>query len=942
MLKYSMKVSQSAQYSKLRINEIYVAPDLSFISGVTDYIESLVDNEKVSITSPYLPNPIILPISIKKVKRQGYILCSEKLYINTIQLTNEDINTVEYIEYKGVYYYSFMNGDIDGFMIDGTFYQRATSNYIIIQAKYWIENGEVSINGVTYSVNMNLKENSKYEEGYEYPIIRNSETSEEIFKINDSSFTILDYAYSKWKLVYLFYIETGGNEEFSVTDSTSATLLPYVTYSGIDYDFVEDETGCYALVNGAKYYASDYFTSLDSFCEHSDEYSITIEGTEVAIENKEKSVAEGLLLMLFNDELNYTFSVTDKIIAYTDDSYFYTPVYSGTNNNDYISYLGQNYLVQKRLCDTVSILGEDNGITYLNDERTRGYIVKDNSKIYLSFKTDENENVTATYTNKIFISSGNTVDFDYQSGSTDNSCFEVSLIDGVEINNKKYEIVIIDNKKECYIKGRKKYELEIKELEGSSLMVCQSTEIYESVNNDVYDTVKAIHSDIVNNLSLFKFIHENSVFGDVSITPYIGAYQSLQSSTPMSSDDFINLKNNLEINKIDRYAFIPLKFATAINNNIRKDDLTDTDSVGRIVDEKANIIRDMEKDVYYPVNSINDELYDVTKINFNLHFRTRDLDTWKINGSTIEETGVYEYSGKTFSDLSYSDDSQTNWFITDYYPYIDQTTANQKKIQSSSDLIGLLGFNDDDVKYRRSKISKSFLRLSFYSTNNPNTQMLLSTSTIFFDENKMYHTLNDISINNIKIDNDEVCYQKVASTSDSTAYRYVSTMREKYIIYANTIKKFFDFDDKYRISSQLSVKNKYITDVSSEGFYMYMFKEYSSNQRPQTVYLKVDFCHAGYGKTIPFIIPKDTTYNRPYYLYNNFDVEAMKEGISTSELSDNLYIPIHLIYDENRKKYIYYIDESLNENSALGIDNNIMTFNLFELKLKDDSYENGD
>jgi hypothetical protein len=64
-----------------------------------------------------------------------------------------------------------------------------------------------------------------------------------------------------------------------------------------------------------------------------------------------------------------------------------------------------------------------------------------------------------------------------------------------------------------------------------------------------------------------------------------------------------------------------------------------------------------------------------------------------------------------------------------------------------------------------------------------------------------------------------------------------------------------NFDESVRLSSRLVVDNKYDTDTSSEGFYIYMFREYSQKLHQKRIYMKVEYNHAGIGKTIPFFIP---------------------------------------------------------------------------------------
>ena len=76
------------------------------------------------------------------------------------------------------------------------------------------------------------------------------------------------------------------------------------------------------------------------------------------------------------------------------------------------------------------------------------------------------------------------------------------------------------------------------------------------------------------------------------------------------------------------------------------------------------------------------------------------------------------------------------WFVTDYYPYA--TMKDKDKLMEASDLVGLLDFTNNDVYYQKSKLAKSFLRLSYYDSTDPQTQTLLATSTVFVDEHALF------------------------------------------------------------------------------------------------------------------------------------------------------------------------------------------------------------
>jgi len=143
------------------------------------------------------------------------------------------------------------------------------------------------------------------------------------------------------------------------------------------------------------------------------------------------------------------------------------------------------------------------------------------------------------------------------------------------------------------------------------------------------------------------------------------------------------------------------------------------------------------------------------------------------------------------------------------------------------------------------------------------------------------------------------------------------------------------------VSSRLTIKNKYETTTSSEGFYLYIFREYSENLRPKPIYMKVEFNHAGIGRTIPFTVPmKWKTGTTSPQIENPVsaltlanDLEEMKQGMPLSRVRTQLYIPLYAVYDFKNKEYAYVFDERY----AKVDKNGVVNLNLFELKVKDET-----
>ena len=148
------------------------------------------------------------------------------------------------------------------------------------------------------------------------------------------------------------------------------------------------------------------------------------------------------------------------------------------------------------------------------------------------------------------------------------------------------------------------------------------------------------------------------------------------------------------------------------------------------------------------------------------------------------------------------------------------------------------------------------------------------------------------------------------------------------------------------------VDNKYVTEASSEGFYLYIFREYSENLHPKPIYMKVEFNHAGIGKMIPFLIPmkwkkhehknvdgtqRETVINKvsPLKAYNfsemsNEDLDEFKKGFPLSYVYAQTYIPLYAVYDFINKEYGYVFDSRYVTQDKDGI----LNLNLFEMKIK--------
>lgn len=299
---------------------------------------------------------------------------------------------------------------------------------------------------------------------------------------------------------------------------------------------------------------------------------------------------------------------------------------------------------------------------------------------------------------------------------------------------------------------------------------------------------------------------------------------------------------------------------------------------------------------YYPTDEVvNDALSIATGITISMHFRKRV----EKKDSNIVNTNIT--SGNVYADGWFIDENNnqiTWWNGMNYSESAFSASEFDEFIKDSgttSDLIGYLNFTDDDIFYRKKKVSQSFLRFSFYNSPDPIEQKLLFYSTSFLDSTTLYGKyLKQMMYMN---DNDLFNEKNNEGINLNAAVVFCS---------ANTDS---------RVDTKIVLTNEYDTTKSSEGFNIYLFSEdrnLNLKNGEKTIYMKVEFNHAGNGKTIPMIMwPKDE--NGAY------------TALTVDNFIENLYIPIKLIYIDG--KYVYYIPGAENN------DNGNIDLILFEPKL---------
>ena len=468
---------------------------------------------------------------------------------------------------------------------------------------------------------------------------------------------------------------------------------------------------------------------------------------------------------------------------------------------------------------------------------------------------------------------------------------------------------------------------------------------------------------------------------------------------------------------------VPIPLSNSFDTNLYQSDLLQEYFFKEEERKTINKIVDLEKDVYYPVIKDGDSFSDVYTLRFNLHFREHRGDNWLVDYVKSEDWMPYKqyYKGDCVfynGNVWHYQTSNTGYFYEDavggiwrckedntgffhegtkkfvfsdrYFEKIEEKSFwNGVKQENGvisideqitgdgvSDLLCFLDFTNNDIRYQKNKLKKSFLRLSFYDSMNPANQNMLGYSTIFLDSGKLF--------------------SKYVRYFETDGYKMINYNKNAYGIYdvedkpkkGNRVNREYNFDEEYRLSSQFVVKNKNTSTASSEGFYLYLWKD-NESVLPQDLYMKVEFNHAGYGRTMPFMMPywdkqkwdnkksgiktfneilndwksdKYTYYNK----YNEKDLKTEDEYLQLTEEQrknylllevfkwkvDNTetdghygmkqymkfsYIHLKYKYDKDNDKHIYYLDpETYGDiNFPTGKDGNKeIVINLYEAKVE--------
>ena len=948
MLKYNFKMSKDTDLvQEIKCDSIYMSPDLTFISGITSNEYGLVDNQPIFIREGESNDYKEYKIQTFPQTERGYIIFPNQKY------------KINQYEYNGSIVYGIIFADnnkyiaSDDGIIDITSINTINENpdeafevnildgnqvkdYVEISTKYYIYNSVVTIGGIDYEVD--------YDDETPQIILRNgltldvqdyNKTSDNLILPNSKKiikFIIrknLDYKVNVEHISYtkpFYYIKSGTTFEIDSNNKrnnivTNRLYLINIYENGIEKWYLVDK------INNNK-----IELTKENYNREISINSLNINGITYEIFEEWKNTNNGTTIHLYLDDKDYSFKESDIIKAINrsvGDKEIYVETDTVTNRK-FVNINGVRYFAENKKLQYVTYNNKDYEIyakTYttldVNNnevETTQSYILYDGTPLLISINGLEATRVIESEEMKLV--------FD------ENTKYPIKEYEYIIINGKNY---IIDEQISIHYDDSNTYEV-IHYIDNQPIRLVVINVVSSNqlrcilVDNETEDTNTL--SALVNSHEDYTFELENKLFDASSINnqPTI--------NRPYTDIQYRIYKSISNIN-------IPLQLNNFNGTNTHQEFVCNTDFFDVEIEKSINRIIDMEKDIYYPgyFDADLNKFFNVDKIIIDLHFRTRDLETWKINNDIFNNSAVSDIVG-------------CNWNLLDYYNFESDTDSlkpyfdiRQYPYYQPSDLVYFLNFTDDDVFYQKSKIGKSFLRLSFYDTQDPRTQNLLYTSTIFMNEGNLYQNYINNKTNNglfLSVDNIDNKVNRIISKNIGTNYEKVEALPESNLDYSQVTLTFPQedsltlypviMDDNTRLSSSFVIQNMFECSESSEGFYLYLFREYSTGIHERDIYLKVEFNHAGVGRTVtfmqPFKIDEDSGEKDMLNMAKPEDRTLLKKGCKMQEMYDYIYIKIHVKYDFINKRYYYYFPEWLtkyNDNKSE------MRLNLYELKIADES-----
>ena len=914
MLKYKVKLNESKGYNEIKYDELYLSPDLSFISGVTDYSYELMDGQKLALEFNNDERFHEVEVKIENVIRKGYVVLSQPFDIEDY----EGVKGFFYIDNK----YYFTSGNTINVLGKNV---TIVDNKVYVDTVYWIEDNKLVIGENTYEVNIQLDKEGN-EINPHYVTIKGGK----VLPINNCT-------RDKWKKVTKFYIRKDNDYTLKLDDVSCAKKYPYFFYNVEKTTAANDETKIHDYINTKHYLTYNYtnkrYEAIIGNKTFVQDYSKVKCGDEIYDLQYEwrNTVSSNRIHLLLNMP-QYNFTNGQKIIAETSVavSTKCDIRFSGTtkNNDGYIIYCGKRYNESTDTIDFIVIDGVEYELTYTQTNwGISEDVVKADAYAYITI--EEGKPIPIAVRGEKCLKLVQTSTYNVPTETLyDIVKYHYVTIDGDKYLVKTYNKVDVENTKETVIEyvdviRKEKITLYITDVVNNSMIRC-------AVDIDKDGESDGVCDFIASNYKIFNFKLLNPVFEEHNILRDSFILASIRGEEEVF--------DTIKIFNPSHYIKIPFSIGNDMATNVLQQDTLENIFFVEEIEKSINPYVDMEREIYYPYCDGKKEFKEVSEIRFDLHFRSRNLDDWKINedvfkdmGETSKKALKTKYTWNLFDNYENYSNGNTA-FTNDEGESLKPTISDDVDLTyyQPADLLYFLNFDTDDVFYQKSKIAKSFLRLLFFDSNDVANQTLLYSCTVWMNENKLYKTYID---NVVKTDNKYVSVSEdlndIEVITSSTIGVYNDTCNDN-----NEVT----FEDDKRLAATFTVNNRYETEESAEGFYLYIFKDYCEKRHEKTIYMKVEFNHAGEGRTINFLMPfkYDEDNDEPTLMDLSPDGEDFEEfikGCPLKELYEHLFIPINVVYDEEKKRYAYYLPKGLVKHD----DESVMRFNLYELKIADES-----
>lgn len=924
MLKrYKVKMSSDTKYVPIAFDDFYLSPDYTLFSGITTSSSNLNTGDMVRFNAGGEED--IAYVTTESFVRQGNVLYYEIFRISRDTYYDREII---HVMYNGVvYYYNEENG---GFFVKDL-YDLGDSEFIfvpcdsdaeevLLPVNAYIEDGMVQIGDDICYVDLDSQDD---------PVLKYNYMSMRMDEYNGSGITVNLMDREDWESFTRFYVYPNNLVPLDVIESAPTYLQGFITIGDEQYDIkVADDTvidsTTYVDVNGKILDVSGLTACYGVF----DFYKIQADSLRVYLDANHRVRVENSYMggkigdhvsVNFdydNEFTDYNFGNGDIILAKSLRGKTTTvEIETGGDGKQYVTFGTNKYEVIPNLFDSVVINGTEYKFEYRksSDGVDYGVILINGSYIPLEINGDTAKRMT----NVFYLGEDG-----YPQYGAQQTAYNIKQYDGVRIDGEEYKVLKTDGvSTHVNIERNMTYRFMCTEYTGYGSYVLEPDMKGFDISPEKIEEKRIdICTDVALNYKDYAFYRIKTTFGRNEVD-YRKVYDEQlaynSGMTPISSDDVYSpqvgddtefviksISDEFVLEKVADYYTIPLLLNTTNRGNIFQEDILMNTLYKQEVKKAIQEPLDFEKDIYYPAieykssDSSSSILYElVDTIEINLHFRTRNLNTWKI----------YENGGNC------------NWFVTDRYPYRNKNSSDGDKLERTSDLLGLLKFTDNDVFNRSNKIAKSFLRITFYNSPDPGTRLLLGTYTVFMDENEIYRK-SGLYGN----------FENVIMGGSATTVS-VGTEEVEYNGFND-----YTFDPERRLDCRFIIEDPRRSTTSSEGFHMYMYKGYSNGLHEETIYMNVEFNHAGVGKRIPFYMPMSWDGNEPQRLLSlKDDLPELLSGIPIEEYYKMVSIPIRLIYSEQHKKYLYYLPEEC-ANTSVGREEKRIVLNLFEVKINED------